>query len=55
MNKYQTKKIKGASMIEYAAIAGIVSVGAVSVLATLTNYVGDVYSYVKTELDGLNA
>ncbi|ANT64665.1 Flp family type IVb pilin [Prosthecochloris sp. CIB 2401] len=44
---------KGATMIEYALIAGLIGVTAATILGTLSGHLNDVFQNISTRLDSL--
>jgi len=50
MLNYQLNKIKGATMIEYVLIAGLISIAAVALLTPLGTKIAAVFSNVTTAL-----
>lgn len=50
MNNYQRNQIKGATMIEYVLIAGLISIAAAAFLTPLGTKIAGVFSTVTSEL-----
>jgi pilus assembly protein Flp/PilA len=52
MNKYQKKQIKGATMIEYVLIAGLIAVAAVAIMTTVGGGIAGLFTKVNTAITG---
>jgi Flp pilus assembly pilin Flp len=50
MNNYQRNRIKGATMIEYVLIAGLISVAAAALLTPLGTKIAGVFTSVTSQL-----
>jgi pilus assembly protein Flp/PilA len=50
MNNYSIRKIKGATMIEYVLVVGLIAIAAVVIMTTLGTSVSSVFTKVNTNL-----
>lgn len=50
MNTYNKKKIKGATMIEYVLIVGLISIAAVTIITTLGGTIKTVFTAINTSV-----
>jgi pilus assembly protein Flp/PilA len=52
MSKNQKNNIKGATMIEYILIVGLISIAAVIIMGTLGGSIGTLFTTVNTSVSG---
>ncbi len=50
MSNYSKKKIKGATMIEYVLIVGLISIAAVTIITTLGGTIKTAFTSVNTSV-----
>lgn len=50
MSNYSRNKIKGATMIEYVLIAGLIAVAAVALITTVGGSINTVFTAINTAL-----
>lgn len=50
MNNYYAKRIKGASMIEYVLLAGLIAMAAVTIITTLGGTISTIFTNINTKI-----